>query len=923
MPSLRDGITKTFTRLTRLGEPRSHDRAESDAPDTRIGRQFGYYRILRQLGAGGMGQIYLALDTRLGRHVALKFLPSDLVRDEVSLTRLVQEARAASALNHPNILTIYDVRELEGEHFIASEFVEGVTLRSAMARNLVSVQAAIDIASQIASALSAAHAAGVVHRDLKPSNVMLRPDGYVKVIDFGLAKRLARTAEAHRAVAPFEDETQLRQTDLTRTGTTIGTAEYMSPEQARGEEVDYRTDIWSLGVILYEMLCGHRPFEGATQSHVLVAIQDAPVPPLPADKSISPALHVIVARAIAKKPRDRYSSITDMLEALQAAASVTPTAHRIRIAPAPSRVASRTKTFLLAGVALLFVLAGIGFWWWNAHRPHWLHIEPVRQLTFNGRVQLDAISPDGKYLAYTVGQPDGQQALYLKQIASGSDELKIPPRRINYRGLTFAPDNQTLYVVEKDEALMGRLYAVPLLGPRENNPIVVDIDGPVSFAPDGNQFVYVQHQEVKGAHGSATRSLLLSASRDGQNKRALVSTTDMYIYRQPEWSPDGKRVAVFLLEANAGKPSRRLLDIVDLHGVESRRSLPEWEAIGQPQWTADSKSLVVGGLLTYSERNRRYQLHQLWLRTGADHALTNDLAAYSEVSLSADSKQMTATKLDSKAVIWVSRPNDFTHGDTAPAEAERDPALAWSDATHLIVNSRQNGFPNLALLDLQTKSIGLLTSDQWMEQGGVVIPGTGGKSVVFASNRLGQFHIWRFDADSNKFRQLTFGANYDEHPVVSPGGNWVVYTTWDQNVPHLRKVSVNGGAATQVSRYSAEDAQISPDGKWIACYLQNPVAGKWTVAIVPFEGDGQPRPVPEAGLPFRWSVDGSSIVSARTDGNGVSNLWSMPLNGGQPAQLTQFEERSMLAFAFSPAGDRVACLRATSGADVMLFKIAN
>ncbi len=906
MPRLREEITKTFTRFTRLGESRSREHSATSAPDPRLGRQFGPYRIIRQLGAGGMGQIYLALDTRLGRQVALKFLPPDLISDEVNLLRLVQEARAASALNHPNILTIYDVGELEGEHFIASEFIDGVTLRSAMQRNLVSVQSAVDIASQIASALSAAHAAGVVHRDLKPSNVMLRPDGFVKVIDFGLAKRLLQTS----------DETQIQQTDLTRPGTTIGTAEYMSPEQARGDPVDYRTDIWSLGVILYEMIAGHRPFEGATQSHVLVAIQDAPVPPLRPDKSVPPALHVIIARALAKKPKDRYASARDMLDALQSAGGLTPSASRIRITPAQSGLTRRTKTLIFLPILLAACFAA-GLWWWTSRNPHWLHIEPVRQLTFNGRVQLDAISPDGKYLAYAVGQPDGQQALHLKQIDSASDEIKIPPRRINYSGLTFAPDNQTLYVVEKDQALMGRLYAVPLVGTHSNNPIVVDIDGPVSFSHDGDRFVYVQYQRVKKNHGTETLSRLMLANRDGQNAHSIFSSSEVSLFRRPAWSPDDKRIALITHTAQSNALALLLLQ---MNGSESHRPMPDWQAVGQVMWAPDGKSLLAS-VQTQSEPNKRAQLHQVAVSTGADHLLTNELAAYSEVSLSPDSKQMTAIKTDSKAAIWISRPNDFEHGDTLPGEAERNPALVWSDAGHLIVNSRRNGFPNLGLLDTQTQSFGALTNEPFIEQGAAAIPSTNGKSVVFSSNRSGQFHIWRFDADSNNLRQLTFAPHYDEQPSVSPDGRWVVYTSWTQNLPHLYKIPALGGPAVEVGNYTAEGPQISPDGKWIACYLEDPGTGKWMVAVIPFEGNGQPRLIPQASMPVRWLPDGVSLGFVRTDPNGTSNVWRVPLNGGSPVQLTDFEDQSIPAFAWSPAGDRLACLRVSVGADVTLFKI--
>jgi Tol biopolymer transport system component len=238
-----------------------------------------------------------------------------------------------------------------------------------------------------------------------------------------------------------------------------------------------------------------------------------------------------------------------------------------------------------------------------------------------------------------------------------------------------------------------------------------------------------------------------------------------------------------------------------------------------------------------------------------------------------------------------------------------------------VVNSRRNGFPNLGLLDMQTQSFSPLTNEQFVEQGAAIVPGTDGRSVVFASNRSGQFHIWRFDADTNNLRQLTFGPNYEEHPSVSPDGRWVVYTSWIQNVSQLWKVPAEGGQAAQISAYEAKDPQVSPDGKWVACYLNNQAAGKWSIALVAFDGNGEPRAVPQATNPVRWSPDGMSLISVRTDARGLSNVWRIPLNGGVPIQLTAFEDQSIPVFAWSPGGDRLACLRVSVGADVMLFKL--
>ncbi len=425
MRGLRDEITKRLLRLSKPDlAPGTRASAETIVPsDPREGKQLGAYRILRSLGAGGMGHVYLALDTRLGRHSALKFLPHRLLADPAALQRLEQEARAASALNHPNILTIYEIGEVANELFIASEFVEGITLRGAIQRGTVDPDMAIRIAIQIASALLAAHSAGVVHRDLKPANVMVRPDGYVKVIDFGLAKVAGESPSG-----------------LSQAGSVVGTVDYMSPEQARGDRVDARTDLWSLGVLLYEMLVHRRPFAGETDSHVIVAILDHPAPALPNLASLPAGVGRIVTRALLKDPARRYQSAEEMLLDLERL-GISSARH----GPARVRATGPDRRLWLSAVLLSLVVISIAAWWWalggkdRFTQPNWFLVDSVKQITFNGRTLLATLSPDGKYLAFVIGDSQGMQSLHLKQVDQPSDELRISSRRIEYRGITFSP----------------------------------------------------------------------------------------------------------------------------------------------------------------------------------------------------------------------------------------------------------------------------------------------------------------------------------------------------------------------------------------------------------------------------------------------------------------------------------------------------
>lgn len=914
MPSLREEITKAFLRISRRGN--SHHPSSGATQETvfhpasREGRQFGSYRILKRLGAGGMGEVYLAFDIRLERQIALKLLPPDLTSNEAAVRRFQKEARTASALNHPNILTIHEVGEIEGEHFIASEYIDGITLRTAMRRGALDLGTAVDFSIQIASALMAAHSAGVVHRDLKPTNIMIRPDGYLKVIDFGLAKLVQTSSQD----AELDER-------WTRPGTVIGTTDYMSPEQARGDAIDHRTDLWSLGIILYEMVARKRPFEGDTESHVVVGILDKPVPPFENAHALPARLIEIINRALAKDRAKRYQTAGGLLTDLQELGHATPRAgSNIRPISSAARPDLRKRLIRSGGIVALLMVAW-AVWWWGLNGkeivfgPDWFRIESVRQLTFNGRTKLASISPDGRYLAFVAGDPGGQETVYLKQVDQASEQVKIAPRKIEYDGITFSPDSQTIFVVEKDEKLMGRLYPVPILGDRPSAPLLVDIDGPVSFSPSGEEFAFVRYGHGPGQSDQA-ESIVEVASTDGSKRRRLISLRDFEILWRLAWSSKGDRIATFLYSNSIKSNGEGTLDVIDLKGRESRRPLPKWALIDQPAWTSDAKRVIVSAA-TRTEGSRQ-QLREIAVQSGQINDLTKDLAAYRSATLSRDGQQLAAVRRELKASLWVSSLHTTSTGQSVSAESEEHPSLNWSDESHLILNSQRTGFPNLSLFDIDTQTRAGLTNEPSTERDATSIPNS--KSIVFSSNRSGEFRLWKFDPESNNFTQLTFGPGYDEKPSVSSDGKWIFYTSWTAIEPHLYRIPVEGGKPYQIGTYLARYPEISPDGKLIVCQMQDPNTSQWAVATIPFDGSGRPRMFPNAATPVRWSRDGTSLTSVLTDSRGVSNIWAVLLDGSSPHQLTTFDDQAILELAWSPQGDRLACVRASSGADAVLFK---
>jgi len=321
-----------------------------------ISEALSHYRILNKIGAGGMGEVYLAEDTSLGRPVALKVLPVHLTGDEDRVRRFKQEARASSALNHPNILTIYEIGEQDGQHFIATEFIEGETLRHRINHSHIEVGAAIDIAIQVASALTAAHAKGIVHRDIKPENIMLRHDGYVKVLDFGLAKLTERPTNGNEATIWAE----------TQPGVVLGTVQYMSPEQTRGQPVDGRTDLWSLGVVLYEILSGRAPHIGGSTSDVIASILEREPPPL---TELAPGVEIeldrIVRKCLKKDRDERYRSAEELLGDLnrfkREVESRGAAATLVNLKPAPS-VWTQRRIRVAVGLLVLIVCVVVAYW---------------------------------------------------------------------------------------------------------------------------------------------------------------------------------------------------------------------------------------------------------------------------------------------------------------------------------------------------------------------------------------------------------------------------------------------------------------------------------------------------------------------------------------------------------------------------------
>ena len=891
-------------------------------PELAEGHQLGSYKILSLLGAGGMGEVYLAEDTELGRKIAIKLLPAEFTRDKERLRRFRQEARAASALNHPNILTIHQIIQAEDRYFIATEFIDGETLRQRLRRSKLPTGEVIEIAAQIGGALVAAHQAGIVHRDIKPENIMLRRDGYVKVLDFGLAK-LTEQQELTGHAQASEDVN-------ISSGLVMGTVKYMSPEQAQGLQVDPRSDIFSFGVVLYEMIAGRPPFEGKTANELITAIlkkEPAPLTDVPGE------IQRIINKALRKKKEQRYQTIHDLLTDLKSLkddklvsgfgqlAPMTGGGSELSTGAIPTLSTASTVKYVVTGInrhktGAALILASLVMVGLSATLGLKRFLNPPRKLSGQmnivrvpntGKSVAVAISPDGKYLAHAVTSA-GKQSLWFLEVATKSAVEIVPAADAEYNGLTFSKDGNSIFYVN-----YNTLYQVPARG-GEAKEILVGVDGAISFSPDGGRFAFVRSVNPE-------ESALVISNLDGSGEQTLATRKKpAFLSGGPAWSPDGTLIACgFGMTA-----SDREAGVLGIEVATRREELltsQKWQVIDRLMWLPDGTGLIAPA---GESGTAPTQIWNIPIRGGEARTITTDLNNYGDLGLTANAESLVTIQYARRSHLWIvpsGSPNQARPITSGEHELYR--AVTFTRDGRLLYASNAGDTRDIWIMDSDGTDPRQLTANA----GKNLQPeaSTDGRYIVFSSNRAQKnaFNIWRMNIDGGNPIQLTYG-NGEVQPVCSPDGRWVIYSKGGPETgPEKKtvwKVPIDGGEPVQLAETPSGGAAISPDGSLIACWYKAAPAAPWQIALIPLEG-GPPTKVLDAErtsiFRLRWTPDGQAISYIYTR-DGVSNIWSQPISGGPPKQVTQFTSEQIEGFDWSLDGNLV-CSRNYTARDVVLI----
>jgi len=886
-----------------------------------IGKTLAHFKITAKLGEGGMGEVYRAEDSKLGREVAIKVLPPEVANDPERRTRFEREAKAVAALNHPNIVTVFSIEEHEGTHFIAMELVEGKSFSELIPKDGFSTGKLLNYTTAVADAVAAAHRKGITHRDLKPDNLMLDDEGRVKVMDFGLAKLEEGSIATSGA-------TEMPTESVTQEGKVLGTVAYMSPEQAEGKPVDARSDVFSLGVVLYEMATGQRPFQGDTSISTITAIlRDNPDSVTNLNPRLPRHLGRVIRRCLTKDPDRRYQSALDLrneLEELNREIKSGELDSDTTAAVADLPPATKSMLVPLLGASVVILILAVGYLGYrqstgtepqggtDSTQPASSEMQ-IQQLTNTGKSHLAVISPDGKYVMHVVDD-SGQQSLWLRQVSTDSNVQVVPPATVTYQRLAFSTDGETLYFSRQEVgSTLSELFRMPILG--GNQAKIGENVSHFALSSDGTQVVMHVSDPA-----NPREDQLAVANVDGGNRKILLTKTMPQEVFGPgaAWSPDGGQIVYFSGTFVGG--FRPWLESIDVVSGEVSRVGDKDFFMNDLVWLPDSSELLGAGSPTL------FADGQLWLIShpdGAAQRMTRDLSDYRTVSVSADGRALVAVVAEAEGSLWqvdldgdrvgrrLGNPTGTLNG-SAGLDSTADGQIvftagATSGALHLWkANPDGSGLQQLTQGDTLT-----------------FFPEVCGQQVLFTLVTDDQtINLWSIDLDGSGLTKITDGT-IDFSVTCTHEDPTILFTTLRAGTPAIWKGSLEGGEAElfAVSEAPMERApELSPDGKLLSFESFDPQTSEWSHTVTDL-GSGEVVLLIERAFNSNteWKPDGSAITQISSE-EGIENIFSYALDGSEPEQLTFFtDEQAILSFAWQPDGKTLILSRGTTSRDVVLI----